>query len=126
MAWSEQDRADFAARLTMLAETLNEPMTAARIAGYVVALEDIEPECIVCGLEEAMRECKFFPKPVELRDLGQASKKWRRMQEAKWAQIAERRPRYLPRPELTPEQLADNIAKLKAAIGKLSHAKRMR
>lgn len=126
MAWSEQDRADFAARMTMLAETLGETVTTGRLMGYVVALEGIDAECVLCGVEEAMRECKFFPKPVELRDLAQASKKWRRMQEAKWAQIAERRPKYLPRPELTPEQLAENIAKLKAAIGKLSHAKRMR
>lgn len=125
MPWTSSERETFAAQMTMLAETLAEPMTPARMAGYVAALEDVPLRCVSLGLQRAMRECTFFPKPVEMRELGEQSKEWRREQERRWDAIKERRQKVLE-PPLSDEQIQANIAKLQAVVKGLVAKRRMR
>jgi hypothetical protein len=123
--WTDADREAFAANMTVLAETLGEPMTMGRIAGYCAALEDVNPECLHFGLSRAMRECKFFPKPVELRELGEQAPAWRRLQDARRGELEARQVKALG-PGLTDEQIQANIAKLKAVVKGLAYKRRMR
>jgi hypothetical protein len=58
--------------LTGLAEILDAPLTPGRIAGYLLALDDLEADDLVQAVGQAARECQFFPKPVELRDFARA------------------------------------------------------
>jgi hypothetical protein len=125
MAWSTDEREAFLRNLSVLAETLGETVTTGRLVGYAVALEDVPAECIQIGLERAMRECKFFPKPVELRELGEQSPKWKRAQEARRQAIQECHQKALG-PGLTDEQIQANIDKLKAVVKRLAFKRRMR
>ena len=54
--------------LAMLAETFNEPVSELRAEGYYIALEDLPIESIQRGAKDALTLCKFFPKPIEIRD----------------------------------------------------------
>lgn len=64
-----EDTQDFAKHLAALAETFGEPLSSARIRGYFTALEDLPMEAACGAIREALRCCKFFPKPSELRAL---------------------------------------------------------
>lgn len=61
------DTVAFIDRLTRLAELLDAPLTAGRIAGYVESLEDLSLDDLLEAMTRAGRECQYFPKPVELR-----------------------------------------------------------
>lgn len=66
---NEQDRPAFARALFVLGETFNESISDLRAEGYFDALRDFSLEEATAAMREALRTCKFFPKPVELREL---------------------------------------------------------
>ena len=60
------DRHRIVSALNGLAEILETTLTPGRIAGYLLALEDVPVDDLVFAIGVAARACKFFPKPVEL------------------------------------------------------------
>ena len=62
------DRPAFAQLLALLGETFHEPISEARVAGYWLALEDVPLPALQAAVREALRGCRFFPRPVELRE----------------------------------------------------------
>lgn len=66
---TETDRPAFARALFVLGETFNESISDLRAEGYFDALRDFSLEEATAAIREALRTCKFFPKPVELREL---------------------------------------------------------
>lgn len=66
---TSQDVKAFSAVIGVLAEALNEPMSPVRIKAYFEDLADFDLERVCAALRQARRTCKFFPKPVELREL---------------------------------------------------------
>lgn len=69
MTDSDEDRLAFGRHLAVLAETFGETLTEPRIEGYFLALQDLELDAVRHAIETALRACKFFPRPVELREL---------------------------------------------------------
>lgn len=63
-----EERTRVISALNSLAEILDTSLTPARIAGYLLALDDIGADDLVAAVGTAARSCVFFPKPVELRD----------------------------------------------------------
>jgi hypothetical protein len=55
--------------LAMLAEVFGESLTPARLAVYDQALDDLAAPDIKTACDRALRECKYFPRPAELREL---------------------------------------------------------
>lgn len=62
------DNTAFRHRLEALAEVFNTKLSAARIALYFEALRDLDLSVVVAALNDAVKVCKFFPKPAELRE----------------------------------------------------------
>lgn len=65
----EFDRTLFAEAMHVLGETFNEPISDIRIEGYFDALQDFSIEQVNVAVRLALRDCRFFPKPVELREM---------------------------------------------------------
>lgn len=61
------DRRAFAAHLAQLSECFNEPVSAARAEAYFAAMSDLSLDVVGESMACAMRECRFFPRPAELR-----------------------------------------------------------
>ena len=78
---TEHDYEPFVQRLNHLGETLDAPLSAERIAGYVDALRDLALEDLLVAMGRAARECEFFPKPVELRTFAREARDARRQTE---------------------------------------------
>lgn len=84
----DQDDLEFATLMTGLAEVFAEPMSAMRVAGYFGALKPFDLADVTRAINQALRECRFFPKPAELIELiegskdGQAGKAWASLVEA--------------------------------------------
>jgi hypothetical protein len=125
MPWTTDDREVFYTALALLAETLGEPLSPARMAGYVAGLEDAPFVAVQIGLREALKTCRFFPKPAEIRELGLESWEWRRLREEEHHRIVDRQRRQLPAP-MTADELTANVRKLKQAIAGLARPRRMR
>lgn len=66
---TEQDRVAFAEAMYLLGETFNEPVSDIRTEAYFGALQDRTLVEVNAAVMAALRQCKFFPKPVELREL---------------------------------------------------------
>ena len=66
---TRHDAPAFSTLLSGLAETFDAPLTATRTELYFRALEDLPLVTIQTAAGRAIRECRFFPKPVELREL---------------------------------------------------------
>jgi hypothetical protein len=102
---NELDRAPFAEAMYLLGDTFNEPVTELRIEGYFAALNDFEMQDINVAVRHAMRTCKFFPKPVELREMiaGNAED----AADAAWGAVLKeiRRVGYMGVPNLEPRSL---------------------
>ena len=62
------DRPAFAELLALLGETFHEPISEARVAGYWIALHDLPLPALQAAVREALRSCRFFPRPAELRE----------------------------------------------------------
>ncbi len=67
-----EDRPRFAELLALLSEAFNEPVSEARAAAYWLALDDLPLAEVESSVAEALRECKFYPRPAELRALAGA------------------------------------------------------
>lgn len=62
------DRAAFAEGMAILGETFGESLSEGRIEAYYEALCDLEIGALAGAMRSAMRHCRFFPRPVELRE----------------------------------------------------------
>jgi hypothetical protein len=60
-------------QLTILAEAMGETMTPARLKIYASDLADIGQAQLAIAFQHARRQCRFFPKIAELRELAGAS-----------------------------------------------------
>jgi hypothetical protein len=63
--------------LNGLAEILDTPLTAGRIAGYLLALDDLDVDDLVGAIGQSARNDKFFPKPCDLRSGAEATQRRR-------------------------------------------------
>jgi hypothetical protein len=88
---TDADAVVLSARLTLLAEVLDAPMSPTRIAGYRALLNDLAFEDIEAALNALGKTCVFFPKPAEIRERVQVARQlrlereralWRRMRDA--------------------------------------------
>jgi len=68
------DRPALSQALLVLSETFNEPVSETRAEAYFVALSDLPIEAVVLATRTALRACRFFPKPIELRELALGSR----------------------------------------------------
>lgn len=66
---TDEDRPRLAAALTALADVLGGTVTKQGHALYFDALSDLEWPAIQVACRRAVRECRFLPKPAELRNL---------------------------------------------------------
>lgn len=66
---TDADRMSFAEAMHVLGETFNEPVSDVRTEGYFDALREFPMVDVASAVRMALRTCKFFPRPVELREL---------------------------------------------------------
>ena len=66
---TNQDRAAFGRMLYALGDTFNEPVTDLRVEAYFDALRDLSIGDVLTAGRLAIREARFFPRPVEIREL---------------------------------------------------------
>lgn len=64
-----EDREQFALVVSALAATFNRDATEALLEGYWIGLNDLALPAVKRAAAVAMRECRFMPTVVELRDL---------------------------------------------------------
>lgn len=122
MAWTDAQKDAFFKRLSVLAETLGEPLTPVRLVGYCEALEDVPHAAVMLGLKDAAKACRWFPKPVEVRELALESPEWRRQRER---ELEAASAKLLPAPQLTREEVRENIGRLQAMLRTLGSQKRL-
>jgi len=67
------DQSQFIRLLRTLAEVYDRKLTDGVVELYLSVLRDLSIEQLTRACDVASRECKFFPKPVELRELVQDS-----------------------------------------------------
>ena len=65
---TDAERPAFGELLALLGETFNEPVSASRAAAYWLALHDVPLAELRPAVTRAIQTCRFFPKPVELRE----------------------------------------------------------
>lgn len=68
-----EDQPDFMRRLMALAEVFDAKLSPARSALYFEALRDVPMASVVQAMNAAVKGCKFFPRPVELREFAQGN-----------------------------------------------------
>lgn len=102
---TDQDRIQFAEAMHVLAETFGESMTELRTEGYFDALRDFDIQQVNVAVRHALKACRFFPKPVELRELvtGDAEETAQAAWDAVLREI--RRVGYVGTPKLEPRAL---------------------
>lgn len=66
---TNHDRQAFGAAMFALGDTFNEPVTDIRIEAYFDALSDLEAPQVLVAAKRAIAECRYFPRPVELREM---------------------------------------------------------
>lgn len=66
---TDADRNRFAKVLYVLGDVFNEPVSDVRAEAYCKALSDLPIEAVERAGAAAITACKFFPKPIELREL---------------------------------------------------------
>lgn len=69
-----ENRARFAELMFGMGETFNEPVSSVRAGAYFDALSDLPIEGVETAVRLAVRTLKFFPKPVELREMVEGAK----------------------------------------------------
>ena len=60
---------DFGRLMHALGQTFNEPVSAIRSEAYFDALRDLDIAQVQQAVRQSLASCRFFPRPVELRDL---------------------------------------------------------
>jgi hypothetical protein len=75
-------------QLTIVAEVFGQTLSAPRLKLYVEALIDLGQSRLAIALQRVVRECKWWPKPAEIRELAGACVADERMvrAEAAWQQ----------------------------------------
>lgn len=63
------DRADFGRLMFALGDTFNEPVSEIRVEAYFDALRDLPTKDVLAAGRRAIAECRYFPRPVELREM---------------------------------------------------------
>lgn len=66
---TEMDREPFAKGMLALCETFNEPISDAKIEAYFETLSEYDIRQVSAAVKGALRTCKFFPRPADLREL---------------------------------------------------------
>jgi hypothetical protein len=66
---TKADKPALAKILAVLGETFNEPVSKLRAEGYYEGLKEIAIDDVRTAAQVALRTCKFFPRPAELREL---------------------------------------------------------
>ena len=66
-----EDNGEFGRRLMALGEVFDVKISPQRAALYFEALRDLPFQAVAAALNAAVQGCKFFPKPVELRQFAQ-------------------------------------------------------
>ena len=66
---TRDDAQRFSEAILVLAATFNEAVNDTRMEAYFGALEDLDIADVVAATRLAIGSCKFFPRPVELREL---------------------------------------------------------
>lgn len=65
----DQDKAGFAVAIGALFASFGQDATQATLQGYWLGLSDLTIEQVETAVAKSIRECKFVPRPVELREL---------------------------------------------------------
>lgn len=106
------DRGAFGEAMLVLSETFNEPVSDVRVEAYFDALKDFSIMQVNLAVRRAVRDCRFFPKPVELRELieGQASDN----ADAAWSEVMQqiRRVGYMGAPTFSDERILRTVNEL--------------
>ncbi|HWO72170.1 MAG TPA: hypothetical protein VNN21_01280 [Dehalococcoidia bacterium] len=58
----------FVERLVITAEVFGEPLSPLKAGAYFQALSDLDLKAVTTALARCERNCRFFPKPVEVRE----------------------------------------------------------
>jgi hypothetical protein len=66
---TDADRVAFAKGLFVLGDTFNEAVSEMRAEAYFDALRDLSLETVLTAMRSAITALRFFPKPVELREM---------------------------------------------------------
>lgn len=122
--WDAEDRDQFYRQLSLLAEAMGEPVSAVRLAAYAGALEDLPAKQVGFALHDAIRECRFFPKPVEIRELAMASIAWLDYRRAELGRSLDLGA--TNEPPWTAEELVANKGRLAKMVKQLAAGKRVR
>ena len=64
-----KDRPAFIQSITTLAVTLDKQLSPELFEGYWIALQDLAFAGVQAAMAELMRSARFFPKPIEIREL---------------------------------------------------------
>jgi hypothetical protein len=70
---TELDRTAFGRLLFLLGDTFNESVSDFRLEAYFVALADLPMAAVQRAMELAIRDARFFPRPVEIREYATGS-----------------------------------------------------
>ena len=65
---TNQDRAAFGRMMFALGDTFHEPVTELRVEAYFDALRDLPIADVLVAGRAAIRDARFFPRPIELRE----------------------------------------------------------
>lgn len=65
---TSDDIVAFTGALTELAGVYAEPIDQSRVSTYFRVLSDLSLEAVLTAMDDAARTCRFFPKPVEIRE----------------------------------------------------------
>lgn len=94
---TNEEAPEFIGRLMALGELFNAELSASKQALYFEALQDLDWRDLRVAMGQAVKDCKFMPKPAELRELtlgsleDEAAEAW-----ASWKDLARRRGAYNP------------------------------
>ena len=65
---TDADSVEFIKALAVLGEVFNETVSDVRIEAYFAVLRDHPIEAVTAACQTALKRCKFFPRPAELRE----------------------------------------------------------
>jgi hypothetical protein len=66
---TNHDREHFGRMMFALGDTFNEPVSEVRVEAYFDALRDLDAALVLAAGRRAIAECRYFPRPIELREL---------------------------------------------------------
>ena len=93
------------------------PVTKIQVGTYLEALDNLTPEQLEIGCREATRHAEQFPKPGHIR------KAWC---ESGFDEQRHERPAYLDEPRMSPEQIVEHMAQLRAEFERVANEPKAR